>query len=218
MTAELDLAAELLIAACGRLAAAGLSPGSSGNASVRIGDTVLVTPTGSALSRVRVADLAELTLGADGAHRVVHGAPTKEVPLHVAAYEARPEAGAVIHLHAPASTAIACLPPDDTGHARLPHYTPYRVMRLGAVPLAPYAPPGSDELGAGVLAALWHAPAMLLAQHGSVAVGADALAAADLAEELEAACRLTLDLAQLPARRLDPDEVSRLAAPRVDPA
>jgi hypothetical protein len=126
------------------LSARGLSPGSSGNLSVRVGDRVLLTPTGSSLARVAADELAEVGLDGDpiGGER-----PTKELAIHLGVYAADPTARAVVHLHAPASTAISCLPPRADGLADLPTYTPYRVMSLGDVPLVPYAAPGDRALG-----------------------------------------------------------------------
>lgn len=190
----------LLVDACRAVAAAGLSPGSSGNASVREGDRILITPTGSSLRRVEPGDIAELTL--DGVH-VSGPAPTKEWGLHVAAYRVRPDAGAIIHLHSRAATAVSCLA-CAPGADPLPAYTPYRVKTLGRVALVDYAPPGSDALAEGVAAAAADAHVMLLANHGSVVCAPDLVRAVDLCEELEAAAELALTLHGRDARLLDP--------------
>src|SRR3954467_12071004 len=75
----------------------GLTPGSSGNISVRLDDGGwLVTPTNASLGSLDPAKLSRL--GADA--RLMSGdAPTKEVPLHGAIYESRVPARAVVHLH-----------------------------------------------------------------------------------------------------------------------
>jgi ribulose-5-phosphate 4-epimerase/fuculose-1-phosphate aldolase len=202
--------AEHLILAARHLAARGLSPGSSGNLSVRAGDRILVTPTGSSLSRVEAGDLAEVLI-ADGT--VLSGRPSKEYPLHLAVYRQRPAATAVVHLHSPYATAIACLSPDAAGHAPLPPLTPYRVMRLGEVPVAEFAAPGSRELAAGVEALAAASPVILLAQHGPVVAGDTLDAAVDLAEELETAAQLTLLLDGRSPRLLSPAEVAALLPP-----
>jgi ribulose-5-phosphate 4-epimerase/fuculose-1-phosphate aldolase len=204
---ESDIARRI-IAVARHLVGQGLSPGSSGNISARWGDRVLVTPTGSALSRVEAYDLAVIDL--DG--RLLHGAaPSKEWPLHVAAYQADPGIGGVVHLHSASSTAIACLPPEPGGLAALPTYTPYRVMSLGEVPLLPYADPGSPELADPVAAVIRDGSrAMLLANHGSLCCAESVERAADRAEELEAGARLALDLRDSGAVRLDAATVARL--------
>lgn len=194
------MSARLLVDACRAVAGAGLSPGSSGNASIRAGDRILITPTGSSLRRVEPGDIVELTL--DGVH-VSGPAPTKEWGLHVAAYRVRPDVDAIIHLHSRAATAVSCLA-CAPGADPLPAYTPYRVKTLGRVALVDYAPPGSDALAEGVAAAAADAHVMLLANHGSVVCAPDLVRAVDLCEELEAAAELALTLHGRDARLLDP--------------
>jgi len=208
VTGREDEARAAVVRACRHLSSAGLSPGSSGNVSVRVGARIVATPTGSSLRSVREVDLAATPADQEGAPR-----PTKELPLHAAMYAAHPEATAVVHLHSPYATAVACLPPDEHGFAALPPLTPYRVMRLGDVPLVGYAPPGSAELAAGVAAAAPGHPVLLLANHGPVVAAATLDAAIDLAEELETAARLTLLLRQAPAVALDAAAVAALTPP-----
>ena len=204
---------EELVATCRHLTAAGLSPGGSGNVSVRSGSTVLITPTGSALARVRPDELAACELGADGSATGAAGpAPSKELPLHLAVYAVAPTATAVVHLHSAAATALACLPPEE-GRAALPAYTPYRVMRLGGIPVAAYARPGSAALADGVRRLAATAPVLLLASHGPVTWGTTLAAATDLAEELENAAQVAFLLRGTPAAPLSPDQVAELGRP-----
>ena len=192
--------AQELVDACRAVADAGLSPGSSGNASVLVGDRILITPTGSSLRRVTTDDICALDL--DGEH-LAGPAPTKEWSLHVAAYRARPDARAIIHLHSRAATAVSCLA-CDPGADPLPPYTPYRLRTLGRVRLVDYAPPGSEALAHGVGQAAVDAHVMLLANHGSVVCAPDLVRAVDLCEELEAGAELALTLHGREARLLDP--------------
>lgn len=176
------------------LSSLGLSPGSSGNVSVRLGNAVFITPTGSSLARVQPADIAVAALDRASSDGAVHPGPkpSKELPLHLAVYLNRPDARAVIHLHSPYATAVACLAADPDGVAALPVLTPYRWMRLGTVPLIGYAAPGSIDLRDGVAR---HAAAhgtVLLANHGSVVAAPTLDGATDLAEELEAAAQLAV--------------------------
>lgn len=230
--AALDAARETLVAACRHLAARGLSPGGSGNLSVRVGDLLVITPTGSSLSRVTARDLAVAPVDAGtgpagsarapagGAVGPVAGAvgpvPSKELPLHRAVYAARPDAAAVVHLHSPAAVAASCLEPAalprETATGPLPAVTPYQVMRLGDLPVAPFALPGSAALAEGVAALAADAPAMLLANHGSLVAGSHLTGALDLAEELEAAAQVVLLLAGVPHRRLTAAQVAALRA------
>ncbi|WP_348789450.1 class II aldolase/adducin family protein [Leifsonia sp. NPDC080035] len=197
-----------IVRACRHLAAAGLSPGSSGNVSVRVGARILATPTGSSLRSVTEDRLAATPSHAEGSPR-----PTKELPLHAAMYAAHPEARAVVHLHSPHATAVACLPPGEDGFAALPALTPYRVMRLGSVPLVPYAAPGTSALASAVAAAAAGHPVLLLANHGPVVAAASLDAAIDLAEELETAAQVGLLLHGSPAVPLDAAAVAALTPP-----
>lgn len=205
--ADESAAARELVAVARHLSSRGLSPGSSGNLSVRVGAVILLTPTGSSLARVREEDVSSISL--DG--RSLRGPrPTKEWPLHVAVYAASADVRAVVHLHAPATTAVACLPPAPDGGADLPAYTPYRVMTLGEVPLLPYADPGSADTAPARAAVAAGARALLMAHHGSLCCADTLSRAADRAEELEAAARLTLDLRGSGAPELPREVIGRL--------
>lgn len=205
-------AREQLVAACRHLAGLGLSPGGSGSLSVRDGDTLLVTPTGSSCSRVQPAELAELPLQPPSHWRPDPAAPrpSKELGLHRAVYARRTDARAMVHLHAHHTVALCCLEPTPAGTAALPALTPYQVMRLGTLPVVDYAPPGSAELAALVEEVAGDHAVILLANHGSV-VAADTLdRAVDLAEELEAAARLYFTLRGIAHRELTPEDVAQL--------
>lgn len=195
-----------------RLAALGLSPGGSGNASVRLDDRILITPTGGAFARTTPESLAVVRLDGEAEGDADAPKPSKEVPLHLAAYRERPDIRAVVHLHSPHATALAVLAAPGT-EALEPH-TPYAVMRLGGLPVAPYARPGSAELGDSILGLLRGTDVALLGAHGSIAVGATLAAAADLAEEAESAAQVALLLRGADAPVLPADEVAALRARR----
>ncbi|MCP3427087.1 class II aldolase/adducin family protein [Rothia sp. AR01] len=191
-----------------RLDRAGISPGSSGNLSVRTSDRILMSGTGTSLGHLAEEDIAVLDL--EG--RWLSGArPSKEVPLHAAMYAREPGHRAVVHLHSPQSVAVACLEPWSELSA-VPPITPYFLMRVGQTPLIPFVPPGSPLMGDAVLAAPGRFRAALLANHGQVTAGADLAAAADAAVELEEACRITLLTDGRARRLLDPETAAGLAA------
>ncbi|MGN6470474.1 MAG: class II aldolase/adducin family protein, partial [Rhizobiaceae bacterium] len=101
----------------------GFTVGSSGNMSVRIEDGFLVTPTNSCLGFLDAQRITKL----DTDWQLVAGdPPTKEVPLHRAFYEGRPETEAVVHLHSTFATALSCLADIDPEDAIAP-ITPYVV-------------------------------------------------------------------------------------------
>ena len=190
------------------LFARGFSVGSAGNISARLPDGFLMTPTNSCLGRLDPARISKL----DAGYRHIGGdKPSKEVFMHRAMLDARPEAGAVVHLHSTHATAIACLamPGDD---APIPPLTPYFVMRVGrSLPVIPYYRPGNPEMEPAIAAAARAgARAVLLANHGPVVSGRSLDDAVYAAEELEEAAQLALMLHGRAARVLTPEEVDDL--------
>ncbi|GAA2856657.1 aldolase [Streptosporangium fragile] len=182
-----------------------LTHGRTGNLSARTGDGFLITPTGGSLRSLGELSLVSLT----GKH-LDGPKPSKEAFLHAALYRARPDAGAVVHLHSTYAVAVSChdgLDPDDV----LPPLTAYYVMRVGRLPLLPYHAPGDPALGPIAERAARTAHALLLANHGPIVAGPDLPAAADAIEELEETARLWLLLRDRPTRPLTPDQVRSLS-------
>lgn len=184
----------------------GLTHGSTGNISVRLGDRWLVTPTGSSFgaldpARISLLDTEGRLLGGDP--------PSKEAVLHQAMYQQRPGAGAVVHLHSIHSVAASVLADVDP-HDVLPPLTAYYVMRIGRLPLVPYHPPGDRSLAEAVRAYAGKHHALLLANHGPVVAGSSLSAATDAVEELEATARLFVMLRGHPCRCLNSDQVTEL--------
>lgn len=175
-----------LVAAARSLYQRGYTFGTAGNISVRIGDSIFISPTNSSFGTLSVEDLAEA--GLNGEVRP-GAAPSKEVHFHLAAYRARAQAGAVLHLHSCHATAIACLEDLDVRDA-LPIYTPYYAMRLPCLPVVDYYPPGDPALGPAVEEAAALSPALLLRNHGVITIGKTVQDATALAEEIEEQARL----------------------------
>jgi len=193
-----DAARVAIVRAARSLFTRSLTHGSTGNISVRVGEQVLVTPTGSSLGTVEAADLSTIDLR--GQH-VAGPRPSKEAFLHAALLRARPQAGAVVHTHSTHSVAVSCLDgldPDDV----LPPLTAYFAMRVGRLPLLPYAAPGDSTLEATAERAAASHGALLLSNHGPVVAGATLSAAMDALEELEETAKLFLLLRGMPTRPL----------------
>jgi ribulose-5-phosphate 4-epimerase/fuculose-1-phosphate aldolase len=185
----------------------GLTPGSSGNISLRLDDGGwLVTPTNASLGFLDPARLSRL----DAAGALVSGdKPTKEIPLHSALYETRGSARAVVHLHSTHAVALTMLPEIDP-RAALPPMTPYYLMRAGQTALVPYYRPGDPAVADAIRGLAGKYSSVLLANHGPVVAG-DSLGAAVFAtEELEETAKLYLLLRNLNPRYLSPAQVADL--------
>jgi len=186
----------------------GFSVGSAGNISAAVEDGILITPTNSCLGFLDPARISKL----DRAGNHVSGdKPSKEVFLHRAFYETRPQAGAVVHLHSTFATALSCLADTDPDDC-IPPLTPYVVMRVGTVKLLPYVRPGDERMGEMIRALGGRHAAVLLANHGPVVSGRDIASAVHAAEELEETAKLLVLLRNAPTRLLSGENVAELNA------
>ncbi len=185
----------------------GLTPGASGNISVRLEDGgLLMTPTDASLGFLDPARLSRL----DGTGRHLSGdRPTKEGPLHQALYETRHGAGAVVHLHSTHAVALSMLPEIDPA-AVLPPLTAYSVMRVGDTALVPYHRPGDPAVADAIRGLAGRHATVLLANHGPVVAGSSLTGAVNAIEELEETAKLYLLLRGLNPRILSPDQVADL--------
>jgi L-fuculose-phosphate aldolase len=171
---------EGVAAAARRLAHEGLLVGTAGNVSARLDDVVAVTASGVTLGGCRPEDVTVVSLNGE----VVEGElrPTSELSLHLGIYaDLRPDTGAaaVVHTHAPYSTAVACV----LDELPVLHYQ--QLLLGGAIRVAPYATFGTPELAAAVREALDGRQAALMGNHGSVAIGGSLDAAVENALLLE---------------------------------
>ena len=213
---SLDAAADEIASIGASIFSRGLTPGRTGNLSCRVGNEIVVTPTGASLGSLDARELAIIDL--DG-RPVRGGLPTKEAAVHAALYRSRPAARAVVHLHSSHAVAVSCLADVDEACV-IPPLTAYFAMRVGRLPLVPFFAPGDPALGSAVGEMARHHHAMLLANHGSVVAGVDLLSAADAAEEIEETARLSLLLHDRSTRPLTAAQLSGLgdawtqAAPR----
>jgi L-fuculose-phosphate aldolase len=156
-----------LVNAARRMHARGWVANHDGNASARAGaDRFLITPTATSKAEVEEASLVVI----DGKGDRVEGLrkPPGETALHLAAYRARPDAGAVLHAHPPYATAFG------VARAELePICLPEAVVSLGRVPLAPFALPGTTQALEAVSRCAAEADAMLLPGNGALTLGRD---------------------------------------------
>ena len=183
-----------------------LTFGSSGNISFKLDDGWLMTPTGSSMGDIDPARISKL----DSAGVWVNGdKPTKESFLHMAMYQERSRAGAVVHLHSTHSVAVSCLHDVNSDNV-LPPLTAYYVMRIGQLPLIPYYAPGDVNLAEAVREMASRHHAVLLANHGPIVAGASLEDAVYATEELEETAKLFLLLRDKKIKPLDELQVREL--------
>jgi ribulose-5-phosphate 4-epimerase/fuculose-1-phosphate aldolase len=184
----------------------GLAHGSAGNISVKLADGWLMTPTNSCLGRLDPARISRL----DANGKLVSGdKPSKETFLHIAMYQERATAGAVVHLHSVHVVAVSCMAGLNAEDV-FPPITAYAIMQVGKLALAPYYPPGDESLAQAVRKLAGKHHAVLLANHGPVVAGSSLDAAVNAIEELEQTARLYLLLQDKPTRFLTPAQVAEL--------
>jgi L-fuculose-phosphate aldolase len=196
-----------LVDAARRLDVAGLNHNSAGNLGIRVGDHVLVTPSGIPAAVMQPEHTVLMHLDGTPVYEQV-SVPTSEWRLHTGIFRARPEVQAIVHTHSPEATAAAALGAD------LPavHYV---VARFGGHGLrcAPYATYGTEELAESVAATLGtDGAACLMANHGAVMVGMDLAAAIALALDVEWFCGVHRRARQLGSPQvLSAEEIDRVA-------
>ena len=186
---------------------AGFCPSKSGNVSARTDAGFLITPSGLPYAQTLPDDLIELSL--DG--MVLSGArkPSSEWPFHSAIYRARPEAQAIVHTHSPRATALSCT------RRGIPAFH-YMIALCGGADIrcADYATFGTPELAENAVRALEGRKAVLLANHGVIALGASLAGAHQIVAEVENLAGQYLDIlaAGLEPVILDAAEMARVSA------
>lgn len=140
----------------------GLVVNTSGNASIRVGDHVVITPSGRPYVSLEPRDITVLDM--DG--NTVDGdlLSSSETPLHLSVYAANPDTIAIVHTHSVYATAVSAILKE------LPAVH-YQIADLGGpVPVAPYQTFGTAELAASVTEAIRGRSAALMQNHGAVTV------------------------------------------------
>ena len=161
--------------------ARGLIAGSSGNVSGRTqdGSSMVITPSGgdpdTVTALVRMCMTGEVRDS---------GTPSSEWAMHAAIYRVCPEAAFIVHTHADACTALACL------GSGLPAFH-YMVGQFGGTDIscAPYVTFGTQALADAAAEAIRGRTACLLANHGMIVCASTAQQALANAVLLETLCR-----------------------------
>lgn len=173
------------------LHALGFAPGTSGNLSVRLDRSrILTTPTGCSKRAIGTGDLVIVDM--EGRHLQGDRHATSEIGMHLTIYRERPDVEAVVHAHPVFATAFA-----SSGLALDQPLCSEVVMTLGTIPLAAYATTGTDEVGEALLPFVQDHDAVLLAHHGVVTYGASLMDALMKMETVEHFAQICVVVRQL---------------------
>jgi L-ribulose-5-phosphate 4-epimerase len=195
---------EQLVRHARQMLASGLVKGTSGNVSARPAGAgwCLVTPSGVDYETMRPDDLVKVDLEGNTLGSGLK--PSVDTPIHLAVYRARPDVAAFIHTHSPYAAAFSTL------HREVPPLITESAGFLGgAVRVLEYVPPARPDTGEAVATGLGGDRAVLLPNHGVVAVGEDlrkCYAAAYQVEESAHVAYLALQMGQphlVPASEID---------------
>ena len=164
-----------------------------GNMTIRLNDKeILTTPTG--ISKGFMTTDMIIKVDYDG--KVISGnpkyRPSSEVLMHIDVYKERPDINAVVHAHPPFATsfAVAGIPLDKC-------VLPEAIIIIGAVPIAKYGLPSTDELPDNIRPHIKNNDVILLENHGALTLGTDLLSAYHRMETLEHTANIVTKSIQL---------------------
>ena len=208
MTTETAAVRSELVRVAGLLRERGLAVGTSGNVGARLDDgRIAITPSTMDYDEMTADDV--VIVAADGSPSEGRHRPSSELHLHVAVFAARPDVQAIVHTHSPFATTF--------GAARREIPAVHYVLALLVAPgrdrlrVAPYATFGTKELARNVAATLGDDNAVLLANHGAIAVAGSLASALGRAERVEELAMLAWRAEQIGgATLLDADELDRV--------
>lgn len=180
MTTHLELRKEM-VAICRRMNSSGINQGTSGNLSVRAGDSFLITPSSLPYDTMEPEDIVEMNF--DGTHSGLR--PSSEWRFHRDILKERTDMNVVLHCHSIYATTLAC------HHRSIPSFH-YMTGVAGGTDIrcAGYATFGTQELSDKAISALKDRKACLLGQHGQIALGGTMESALWLAVEVETLSRI----------------------------
>jgi L-fuculose-phosphate aldolase len=185
----------------------GLAIGTSGNVGARLDDgRIAITPSTMGYDEMTPEDI--VIVEPDGTPSEGHHSPSSELQLHLAVFAARPDVRAIVHSHSPFATTFAAV------RREIPavHYVLALLVEPGrdTIRVAPYATFGTEELARNAVVTLGGDQAVLLANHGAIAVAGSLASALGRAERIEELAMLAWRAEQLGAATLlDAGELDR---------
>ncbi len=172
-----------VVDACQFLSRSGLVVGTAGNVSIRVDELIVISPSGVDYEAMSPRDVGIHDLDGHVVEALLQ--PSSELALHLAVYRAS-EHSAVVHTHAPASTALSTV----VDEVPASHY--YTALFGGGIRVAPYATFGTQQLADNVTTALRDRTAALMGNHGAVLAGKALPKVLNLVPYLEYVCDVHL--------------------------
>ena len=185
----------------------GMIAANDGNFSVKLNDNeFLCTPTGVSKGFMTPEYICKVDAKGNVIEANPGFRPSSEVKMHMRVYEKRPDVKAVVHAHPSYATAFAI-----AGIPLTQPIMPEAVVSLGAVPLAKYGTPSTDEVPDSIEEFLECYDQVLLANHGALTWGQDLLTAYHKMESVEFYAELLYKAKMLGGpKEFTPDQVERL--------
>lgn len=179
-------AAEDCLKAAKLLYARGMVNAYEGNVSVRLGDSILITPSSVCKEELGPDDLVEVDVSTGKTLSAKPGrVASSELKMHLCVYRNRPDVLGVAHAHPPFATAFALAgkPIESVGY-------PEMLILFDRVPVCRYGRPSTEDVNADIPEVLKTHDAFLLGNHGLVAVADSAIEAAYRLEGIESIAKV----------------------------
>ena len=179
---------EVMCDICHKMWQLGWVASTAGNLSLKLPDgNFLATPTGISKSFITPEKLVIINPEGEVLQAIDGYRPSSEIKMHLRCYKERDDVGAVLHAHPPTATGYA------VAHIPLDRYTMIEtVAAIGSIPVTPYGTPSTYEVPDAIAPYLQEHDVLLLANHGALTVGADAITAYYRMETLELFAKISL--------------------------
>ena len=179
---------EVMCDICHKMWQLGCVAANDGTLSVKLPDgNFLATPTGISKSFITPEKLVIINPEGEVLQAIDGYRPSSEIKMHLRCYKERDDVGAVLHAHPPTATGYA------VAHIPLDRYTMIEtVAAIGSIPVTPYGTPSTYEVTDAIAPYLQEHDVLLLANHGALTVGADAITAYYRMETLELFAKISL--------------------------
>ena len=185
---DIEVIKDQICDVCHKMWQLGWVAANDGNLSVKLPDgNFLATPTGISKSFITPEKLVIINPEGEVLQAIDGYRPSSEIKMHLRCYKERDDVGAVLHAHPPTATGYA------VAHIPLDRYTMIEtVAAIGSIPVTPYGTPSTYEVPDAIQPYLQEHDVLLLANHGALTVGADAITAYYRMETLELFAKISL--------------------------